>query len=47
VSANSLYAAYSVPFFVPAASLTLAASTGKLSGGDRETGLRARINYGF
>ncbi|MEY2894090.1 MAG: hypothetical protein RJA98_3998 [Pseudomonadota bacterium] len=47
VSANSVYAAYTVPFFVPAASLTLAAASGKLSGGDRETGLRARINYGF
>lgn len=47
VSGNTLYAAYSVPFFVPAASLTFAASTAKFKNVDRETGLRARINYGF
>jgi hypothetical protein len=46
-SINSVYAAYTVPFFVPAASFTIAASTGKVKGGDRETGLRARVNYGF
>jgi len=46
VKTNTVYAAYSVPFFVPAATATFAVSTGKVAS-VRDTGLRARINYGF
>jgi Porin-like glycoporin RafY len=44
---NFLFAAYTVPFFIPDAALTFAVSTGKAPGGAKDTGLRARINYAF
>lgn len=44
---NSVYAAYTVPFFIPDASLTFAASTGKNAAQVKDTGAAVRINYGF
>lgn len=55
---NYFYATYSMPFFVPAATFTLALSTGKTPSGapttgnskidnPTDTGLRARVHYDF
>lgn len=46
---NYVFAAYTVPFFVPDASLTFAVSSGKAAaaGSVKDTGLRVRVNYAF
>ncbi len=46
---NYVFAAYTVPFFVPDASLTFAVSNGKAAaaGSVKDTGLRVRVNYAF
>lgn len=44
---RSIYAAYSVPFFVDGATATFAVSNGKTYGGQADTGFRLRVNYGF
>lgn len=44
---NSIYAAYTVPFFIPDAALTFAVSNGKNAAQVKDTGIAARINYGF
>ncbi|RZS52906.1 raffinose porin [Sphaerotilus mobilis] len=46
---NYVFAAYTVPFFVPEASMTFAVSSGKnaAAGSAKDTGLRVRVNYSF
>ena len=44
---NMVFVAYSMPFFIDAATFTIAASTGKRPGALKEAGVRGRVNYSF
>ena len=44
---NMVFVAYSMPFFIDAATFTIAASTGKTPGALKEAGVRGRVNYSF